>query len=305
MHRPEIDSYVPASRHLDGKDALPGRECHEDFALSYPAREYRLYAARGPRLHAGQRLELPEEERRYLESELTAHHRIAVCAQEGVAVICTELFEATGLLPVILPEGDPAMIAQCLGYLGRQDTVMSRAVGQLSGRVSGRPEDCYAMLREQLDACDRIFRPEKEPDFRLHCARTARFAGCRVDATALPAEPLPIAPADWLRWTALLLCTFLTLRGESAAGPALQLGQSDVRAFRLRLSHTSERKTAGSGRHPFGFLELPCFSGMTLRHTGATWLLECELPRAAGASLLRSGTPEPPALLCLEIMPVA
>lgn len=305
MHRPEIDSYVPASWHLDGKDALPGRECHEDFALSYPAREYRLYAARGPRLHAGQRLELPEEERRFLESGLTVHHRIAVCAQGGVAVICTELFEATGLLPVILPEGDPAMIAQCLGYLGRQDAVMSRAVGQLSGRASGRPEDCYAMLREQLDACDRIFRPEKEPDFRLHCALTARFAGCRVDATALPAEPLPIAPADWLRWTALLLCTFLTLRGESAAGPALQLGQSDVRAFRLRLSHTSERKTAGSGRHPFGFLELPCFSGMTLRHTGATWLLECELPRAAGASLLRSGTPEPPALLCLEIMPVA
>ena len=148
MHQPEIDSYVPASRHLDGKDALPGRECHEDFALSYPAREYRLYAARGPRLHAGQRLELPEEERCFLESGLTAHHRIAVCTQEGVAVICTELFEATGLLPVILPEGDPAMIAQCLGYLGRQDTVMSRAVGQLSGRASGRPEDCYAMLRE-------------------------------------------------------------------------------------------------------------------------------------------------------------
>ncbi len=305
MHRPEIDSYVPASRYLDGKDALPGRECHEDFALSAPARGYRLYAARGPRLHAGQRLELPEEERRFLESGLTLHRWIAVCAQGGVAIFCTELFEATGLLPVILPEGDPAMIAQCLGYLGRQDTVMSRAVGQLSGRASGRPEDCYAMLREQLDACDRIFRPGKEPDFRLHCALTARFAGCRADATALPAEPLPIAPADWLRWTALLLCTFLTLRGESAAGPALQLGQSDVRAFRLQLLHTSERKTAGSGRHPFGFLELPCFSGMTLRHTGATWLLECELPRAAGASLLRSGTPEPPALLCIEIVPVA
>ena len=304
MQHPELESYVPAGRYLEGKDALPGRECREDFALFAPARDGRIYAARGTRLRAGSRLELPAAERRFLEERLTSYNRIALLTAQGVAVCCAEPFPATGLLPVFLPQGEPAMLARCLGYLGRPDTVLSPAVARLSAEsAAGRPEECYAMLEEQFAACGRILRPDSETGFRLHCALAARFAGCRADVLALPAGNLPLAPADRLRWIALLLCVFLTLRGGSAGGPVLGMGENDRRTLRLRLTHTRERRESPDRRPAPDFLSLPCFSGVSLRQSGQTWLLEFALPRAVGDFALRTPIPlpAPGAFLCLEI----
>ena len=77
----------------------------------------------------------------------------------------------------------------------------------------------------------------------------------------------------------------------------------DRRTLRLRLTHTRERRESPDRRPAPDFLSLPCFSGVSLRQSGQTWLLEFALPRAVGDFALHTPIPlpAPGAFLCLEI----
>ena len=287
MKHTEISSYVPEALFRDGKEGSACRECHEDFAIADPAEEYRLLAARGAFLKAGAAPGIPQDEQRFLEAALSGHTRIAIRGTHGILIVCGELLPATGLLPILMPQGSPGAIARCLQALRRDGLICSPAVSCLTD--AGKPERCYTMLCEQLDFCNRILRPDRETDFRLHCAHVAGFAGCRADVTALPVGPLPLIGTDRDRWTAFLLCTFLALRGDSACGPTLQIISDCPDAVTLQLKHTLEhRKKRGSRDRRFDYLNHPCFSDFSVTATGGGWLIGATLCRTAGEPMLRS-----------------
>lgn len=274
-----VNSYVPSSFFREGKEALAGRECRESFGIVDISRNDVAVAARGPLLAVGKKLGLSGRERNWMKQMLLSHRCAAVLSGSGVLLAFPDLLQVTGLMPVLLPNGSAEKIASSLRLLSEQLSVCMSPELTATATRGGASEEYCAMLTEQITSCDAILRPQEDVDFRHHCAQIARFAGCRVNVTELPVGPLSLADTDRMRWTAFLLCTFLALRGDSAAGPELQMPdrQND---FHLRLLHTPER----FGSEPlkdarFQYLKLPCFSDFLLEKNGNGWMLEVTLRR--------------------------
>ena len=275
----EIRAYVPSATYLDQKQESACPRFYEDFAILEPGQNYAVLAARGLTLKPGYNIQLPPSELDFLERNLMHAEIIAVKAEEGILLVFTHLFSVAGLLPVILPHGDSNAVAYAVSCLEANKIRLSPAV-RASASPSKDAETIYAQLCEALTLCDRVLVPDPDRDFRLHCAHIAHLAGCRANVTDLPIGRYPLHEGDHARWTAFLLCVFLSLRGDSALGSNLTLDHADRQAFQLRLSHQSEhqRKIPVTDTL-YHFLTLPAFSNFVLTNGKDRFVIEATLRR--------------------------
>jgi hypothetical protein len=275
----EIRAYVPNSAYLDQKQEIACPRFYEDFALLEPGQHYQVLASRGLTLKPDYKLRIPPSEIDFLERNLLHAEIIAVKTEEGILLVLTDLLSSTGLLPVILPHGDPGAVAYAVACIGENKIRLSPSV-LASASPSKDAESIYAHLSETLSLCDRVLTPDPDRDFRLHCAHIAMLAGCRANVIDLPIGHYPLHAGDHARWTAFLLCVFLSLRGDSAKGSRLSLEHADLQEFQIRLSHQSEhqRKTPVTDTL-YRFLTLPAFSKYVLTNERDRFVIEARLRR--------------------------
>ena len=286
MSSSEIRAYVPAESYRDHKEEIACPRFYEDFAILDPLGGYSILAARGLILKSGGQMHLPNEEIGFLEQEIPHAEMLAVCAEEGILLLFSALFSATGLLPVMLPHGNPSAVAYALTCMGTDRIRCSPSVMSRASRCQ-EAETVYLQLTETLSLCERVLRPDPTQDFRLHCAHIAQLSGCRANVVDLPVGHYPLHAGDHARWTAFLLCVFLSLRGDSALGSHLMLDHADRQAFQIRLSHQSEhpRKTPVSNTL-YHFLTLPAFSNYFLTSDGNRFVIEAKLRRKTTDGIL-------------------
>ncbi len=299
----EIRAYVPSAAYLDQKQESACPRFYEDFAILDPCQPYTVLASRGFTLKPGYNVQLPPSELDFLEQNLKYAQTVAVKAEEGILLVFTDLFSSTGLLPVMLPHGEPDTVAYAVGCLGADRIRLSPAT-RASASPSKDAETIYAQLCETLELCDRVLIPDPDRDFRLHCAHVAHLAGCRANVTDLPIGHYPLHAGDHARWTAFLLCVFLSLRGDSALGSHLTLDHADRRAFQIRLSHQSEhqRKIPVTDTL-YRFLTLPAFSNFVLTNGRDRFVIEAKLRRRATEDTLGAPIPaEMQETLVIEIL---
>lgn len=299
----EIRAYVPSAAYLDQKQESACPLFYEDFAMLEPGRSYTVLASRGLTLKPGYGIQLPPSELDFLEQNLGHAQTIAVKAEEGILLVFTDLFSSTGLLPVMLPHGEPDAVAYAVDCLGADKIRLSPAT-RASASPSKNSETIYVQLCETLTLCDRVLIPDPDRDFRLHCAHVARLAGCRANVIDLPIGRYPLHAGDHARWTAFLLCVFLSLRGDSALGSHLTLDHADRRAFQIRLSHQSEhqRKLPVTDTL-YRFLTLPAFSNFVLTNGKDRFVIEAKLRRSTTEDTLGAPIPaEMQEMLVIEIL---
>ena len=303
MSPSEIRAYVPTEIYRDQKEEIACPRFYEDFAILDPLGGYSILAARGLTLKSGGQIHLPPEEIGFLEQELPRTEILAVRAEEGILLLFSALFSTTGLLPAILPHGNSAAVAYALTCMGADRIRCSPSVA--SGASHGQEaETVYLQLTETLSLCERVLRPDQNQDFRLHCAHIAQLSGCRANVVDLPIGHYPLHAGDYARWTAFLLCVFLSLRGDSALGSHLALEHADRRAFQIRLSHQSEhpRKTPVSNTL-YHFLTRPAFSGYFLTSDRDRLVIKAKLRRKTTDGILGAPVAEGMAeMLVVEIL---
>ena len=284
----QINAYVSPASFLDGKQESVFPRFQEDLAILDPSSNYFPIAARGLHLKSGNAIQIPSAELDFLLSGLPHREMIAIECEHGILVVFQHLYSACGLLPAVLPHGSPAAVAYALSCLGSRRIQLSPAVSALASKTD-EADGVYHHLTDLLFLCAEIFDPTADLDFRLHCARVAHLAGCKANVTEFPTGSFPIALSDLRRWTAFLLCVFLTLRGDSSIGTALRLDHADLREFSLKLSHQSEytRKTPISDT-VYQFLSLPAFAGFQLNRHKDRFTVEAQLQRSASADRLRA-----------------
>ena len=303
MKSQQINAYVSPAAFLDGKQETVFPLFREDLAILDPSDNYIPIAARGLFLKSGNKIHIPPVELEFLQSRLPHREMIAIACEHGILVVFQHLYSTCGLLPAILPHGSPASVAYALGCLGTRRIELSPTVAALASKTA-ETDDTYRHLTDLLFLCTEIFDPSADLDFRLHCARVAHLAGCKANVTGFPTGSFPIALADLRRWTAFLLCVFLTLRGDSSIGTALRLDHADLREFSLKLSHQSEysRKTPVSDTI-YEFLSRPAFTEFQLNRDKERFTIEAQLQRARSTGHLKASVFSPtPLVLHIEIM---
>ncbi len=279
MSPSEIRAYVPQATYLEQKQETACPQFYEDLAILEPGQNYSVLASRGLTLKPGYTAKLPLPEIDFLEQNLPHSDIIAVKSEEGILLIFSSLFSTSGLLPVLLPHGDPSAIAYAVICIGENRIRLSPTVYACASS-SKEAETIYQRLAQALSLCDRVLNPAPDLDFRLHCAYIAQLSGCKANVTNLPIGHYPLHAGDRSRWTAFLLCTFLSLRGDSAQGSQLCLDGADRREFRMQLSHRSEhqRKTPVTNTL-HRFLDLPAFSNYSLTSAKDRFVIEAKLRR--------------------------
>ena len=258
---------------------MPCRRFREDVAIVSPSDGYKILACRGPSLHTGDRLSIFESERSVIDSAIEKEKTAAILYDGRLLLVFTELFEKTGLLCISFPHGNGTVLAKSLLTAEIEDLLPSDALLAFSA-TGVRNDDVITELIEEIYLFRRILRVDGDTDFRLHNARIAALAGCRVDVRALPIGVFPIDRIDFSKWTAFLLCAFLAFRGDSALDTQIQLNDASRREFSLQISHVSEhshKKPLKDDR--FAFLRLPCFSGYHLAKTKEGFVLDTVLCR--------------------------
>ena len=280
----EIRAYIPEADCRKGKKETGDVLFYEDFGVLNPA-TYELVVARGLYISAGKEICLTREEQDFLEWNIGSYPAVAVRWKDSVLVFLRGFYSTTGLLPVVLPHGDPGAIAFWLVNVGFPTVRCSLGVVRMS---AGQSVGCELLQRLEgsMSQFKRVFNPPLREDFRFHCALIARLAGFRADVTSLPTGHYPIEEESLGRWTMFLLCTFLSLRGDSST--KLELSYADRADFHLRLVHLSEyctkRKFSIKPFYPFAGLSV--FSDYRLLPTKNGFVLEAVLHRAHTSDML-------------------
>ncbi len=288
MKTSQVNAYVPASAYLEGKQETVTPRFYEDFAILNPTKSYSVIASRGLTLKADGSPKLSPTETDFLETHLNRHFAVALDTDDGILLVFHHLHSHCGLLPVALLHDGKAAAAYALQHVYGKDILLSPAVAS-HARACIQAEEAYAHLTQLLQFCENAFTPPLDFDFRLHCAHVAQLAGCKVNVTDLPTGHYPILQGDFVRWTAFLLCLFLTLRGDSSLGTAFHLEHADYREFTMKISHQSEyERKIPITESIYQFLDLPPFSDFRLSRSGNRFSIQAVLRRQHSAHLLRA-----------------
>lgn len=288
MKTQQINAYVPASAYLEGKQEGVTPRFYEDFAILDPAQNNSVVAARGLTLKSDRSPRISPEELDFLETHLHRHATVAVDTEDGILLVFRHLQPHCGLLATALPHGSKNAVAYALRCFDNKDVLLSPTVAA-QAHPCNEAEDVYLHLTSFLHLCEEVFTPEKSFDFRLHCAHVAQLAGCKINVTQLPTGHYPILSGDLSRWTAFLLCLFLTLRGDSSLGTAFQLEHADRQEFSMKISHQSEyQRKIPITESIYQFLSLPAFSDFRLSRSNHQFSIQAVLRRQHSSHLLRA-----------------
>ena len=288
MKTQQINAYVPASAYLEGKQESVTPRFYEDFAILDPTQNDSVIAARGLMLKSDRPLRFSLGESDFLETNLLRHTAVAVDTEDGILLVFRHLHPYCGLLAAVLPHGSKNAVAYALRCFDNKDVLLSPTVAT-QAHPCKEAEDVYIHLTPLFHLCEEVFSPEKGFDFRLHCAHVAQLAGCKINVTQLPTGHYPVLSGDLSRWTAFLLCLFLTLRGDSSLGTAFQLEHADRQEFSMKISHRSEyQRKIPITESIYQFLSLPAFSDFRLSRSNHQFSIQAVLRRQHSSHLLRA-----------------
>ena len=303
MKTQQINAYVPASAYLEGKQESVTPRFYEDFAILDPTQNDSVIAARGLKLKSDRPLRFSLGESDFLETNLLRHAAVAVDTEDGILLVFRHLQSHCGLLAAALPHGSKTAVAYALRCFGNKDVLLSPAVAA-QAHPCNEAEEVYLHLAPFFHLCEEVFSPEQNFDFRLHCARVAQLAGCKINVTQLPTGHYPVLSGDLSRWTAFLLCLFLTLRGDSSLGTAFQLEHADRQEFSMKISHQSEyQRKIPITESIYQFLSLPAFSDFRLSRSNHQFSIQAVLRRQHSSHLLRASDFGSETFVYFELLP--
>ena len=195
---------------------------------------------------------------------------------------------AIGFLPVVVWKESPEAVLAAWNRAVGTEILRSPGLQPVVPKTNPPARLCAA-IAECFRQSKALFHPTGETDLRSICVGAAVFTGCRAEIFNLPRSPMNVLPTELLRWTAFLLCLFLTLRGSAPQGPSCRLiGESEE--FSLEMLHTP---AADASRTPeqLPFLSHPSFaSGFLLESDANSYRMEVSLLRPESGSGLHAVT---------------
>lgn len=247
MTKPSIvQSYLPESALLEGKQHAGARICKEDCAVIDLFHQYTILASRGEGLLTGtdfrQAVRLSKSAERALTKALQTKKHLILDVDQKPLILFADWLPETGLLLAIRPNCTYSAISEALSVLERSDFIF------LSRISSQKPssEECrtaFEILSDILFHLSFILPSDTFHTADRLIAHVAAFAGCQIDSeTALAFSRNGLDPQAAKQAIPLLLCTFLYLRGQNGTLKAEE--STDDTALLCRVSvckpdHTS------------------------------------------------------------------
>ena len=281
-----VESYVPTADFYDGKREAAGRAFRDRFAIVDAQNAFSILAFRGEGLQIGKPLLQGQHQLLFL--HLQSGERVLNKAENGSALFFGD-WMWNGLVPVLLLPDPCADLSAAAKMLFRGEI---QPLEEEESKIGKREmSDLCLRFSESLSACDRIFDGQESDLFRRHAAQIAAFAGCRADFSQLSFDPLALSGFDTQKWTILLLCLFLSLRGISGGEPNFsvhELGRETILSG-VDFAPSQDAKKQTSER--FSFLAHPAFRDVELEATPAGLRFSVVLARRQRPGELQAITP--------------
>ena len=276
----QVNSYLPESLFLAGKDQEPVRVCREEVALIELIGNFPIVAARGRGLRVGEPFaplaELSAAARELLLSTLAANDRVLMAYQGSAVLLFGDLLSSSVLLLAVRVAHKPDSVRRTLALLGKSEFVPLFFPASSSTTLHERDRAAYQALLELFYYIDRVLGSGEALGLWTKTLTVANFAGCLLDRVALPVESVALLPKEEGRLTAFLLCLFLSLRSELANSQA----QGTYDAVRLHYAVQVCQDSGDAERTgAYRFLELAAFRDISLQKTPQGWVIEADLKR--------------------------
>lgn len=258
-----VESYVPTAEFYEEKSEMAGKLFGDRFAVVDRQNDFAILAFRGENLAVGQKLPFDREWCRFLEQKLASGKRVMIPAEGGTALFFGD-WNYAGLLPVLLFDAPASELAAAVELMPCGGEI---ALPEGLNRQPGEARRIHLLCRDfaaSLSSCERVFGAMKTHSFRQQVARIAEFAGCRGNFEGLSAAAFPLTFQDLRKWTILLLCLFLSLRGASEKMPACsmrEIGRNKI--FGGIDFYPSQGRKSEENRFPF--LCHPAFADVELQ----------------------------------------
>jgi len=273
----QLNSYIPESLFMEGKNTEHARLCSEDCALVDPENQYRVIAARGKEIPIGKAFvplqHLSDSESEFLLRALCDKKRMVLMGDAGTILIFADWFYATGLLLAVCPRCESHSVCRVLRLLGRGDFAFSPACQSISDEPRRSDAEAYGQLNELLYYLERIFAPSDAVPLWTRTKLIANFAGCRAECNALRAKLPPLLKSDETRLCAFLMCLFLSSRAIGEVKTGVQERDRTI-VYQAELCDPYKTPDACD---LFPFMRLPAFESIALRKSEDGWVLETNL----------------------------
>ena len=261
-----IKSYVPELTLLENKAEQSARMFDEDLSVIDPASDFCTVACRGIGSAVGRSMTeaygIDPAELAFLRHALASHKRILLRGKGRAVLLFADLLDATGLLLAAVPKLSAASAARLLRHLCRADFAITPALCAATGALQAEDKTSYDRLSELLYYTDRILSDDPNTGLWTRTLLTANFAGCLLETTSLPVHALTLSRDEQHRFTAFLLCAFLTLRNRDAA---VQARTSKDGQETNEICYQLQIQPLSDDGHKEHRLELPFSKILTLR----------------------------------------
>lgn len=257
-----VESYVPTATFYDGKREAAGAIFQDRFAVVDINEDFLILAFRGKGLQTGSPLSVEREIVLPLRQALAKGERVLIKSADGSAIFFGD-WMYNGLVPVLLLPDACASLSAAAVLIFHNEIV---TIGTAEPSELSKRELSELCLRfsDTLAECDRVFPKEKPEQFRGHAARIAAFAGCRADFSDLSFDPFPLSEPDTRKWTLLLLCLFLSLRGSSGDEPSVFMREIGREMLLPGVDFSLSRDAGKQTDKRFSFLRHPAFREVEL-----------------------------------------
>ena len=263
-NRNQVESYVPTANFYEGKREAAGKIFRDRFVIADAENEFSIIAFRGEDLQIGSLLPVEETRVFSLRHALERGERVLTGIGDGAALFFGD-WMWKGLVPVLLLRDPCADLSAAAKILCRDDIL---PLGEFDEKTTEKRElsDLCRHFSESLAECDRVF--GAEPDlFRRHAARVAEFAGCHANFSELSFDLFALSAADLRKWTLLLFCLFLSLRGISAEEPSFSMRELGREMLLSGVDFSPSRDAKKQTDARFSFLRHPVFRDVELETT--------------------------------------
>ena len=285
----QIRNYIPETFFQTGKQQTSVRISYTAFAMVDLYGSHQILACGGDLFAVGNSILqylAPSEWQFVLENRENPSAVAFLCGER----ICFGFggLGTVGFLPIAVWEESPEAVLSAWKRSVGSEILCSPGLQAVKPKPKPSAKLCAAMA-ECYQQSQYLFHPTDKADLRKICVEAAVFTGCRAETINLPHNPMNVLPSELLRWTAFLLCLFLTLRGSAPQGPSCRLlGESEEIA--LEMNHTPASDAPNTPEPP-RFLSHPTFAtGFSLEPAEKSYRMEVSLLRPAQDHLLRSYT---------------
>ena len=300
-----VNSYLPESAFLEGKQRLGARICREDCAVIDVLQNYTILASRGFDLPIGadfrRLVGMKKSTERALSKLLQTNQQIILSADGKPWFLFGQWLKSSGILLAIRPNCLFCAIPEALSVLNHSDFVF------LSTASDEKPssEDCktaYEVLTDILYQVSYLIHRDDTCTADRLIAHVAAFAGYRVDFETVSALAGFRADSQTMqRIVPFLLCSFLYLRGKNGSLTAEQAPHKATLYCRVSLCNDARASNAALQEAPI-FADAVGLRGCEIQNQKDNLQISFSLPR--GKHRLSAGSFENMQRITLNITPV-